>query len=309
MLSNQQEELKQLSKMYAADDLTEDTEEIILTRQKDDVAAAEFALRMETLNYQRNVEINLPREAIALANAERDTAIALRKAEQDLPRAVTLRKLELESLKTTLRRETEHLAKLQHDRGLFEIKATADGTFFHGPIENGRWIPGEAAKTLIEHGRPAVNKPFATLVPATAKLALTAFVDEATARSLKADLTGIATLTGAEQTEIAVKIQRISAIPETDGTYRADLTATWPKDLRPSIGASARIRAVTYHQAAAIFIPTKALTFGPAGWTAEVKLADGKSERRPVKRGHVSNDDIEILSGLEPGQVIISPEK
>lgn len=309
MLANQQEELKQLAKMYAADDLTEDTEEIILTRQKDDVATAEFALRMETLDFKRTLEITLPRETVTLANNERDTAIHLLKAEQDIPRSISLKKIELESLKTNLQREKETLAELERDRTLFEVTAPADGWFYHGPIENGRWTPGEAAKTLVRHGRPAVNRPFATFVPATAKLVLTALLDEATARALKAGLTGSATLTGAEETEIPVQLQHLATVPEPDGTYRADLTATWPADQPPAIGASARICIIAYDQPAAVVVPIKALAHGPAGWTAEVKLADGKTERRPVKRGHVSNGETEILSGLEVGQVIIAPEK
>ncbi len=105
MLSNQQEELRQLTKMYAADDLTEDTEEIILTRQKDAVVTAEFALRMETLDYKRALEVALPREAVTLANNERDTAIILRKAQEDIPRSIELKKIDLEALKTTCQRE------------------------------------------------------------------------------------------------------------------------------------------------------------------------------------------------------------
>ena len=80
ILSNQREELKQLSKMYEADDITENTEEIILIRQQDAVAAAEFALRMEALDHTRTLEITLPREAKTLADSERDTIIALKKA-------------------------------------------------------------------------------------------------------------------------------------------------------------------------------------------------------------------------------------
>ena len=37
------------------------------------------------------------------------------------------------------------------------------------------------------------------------------------------------------------------------------------------------------------------------------KLADGKTERRNVLRGAQSGDEVEILSGLEAGQVIIVP--
>jgi multidrug efflux pump subunit AcrA (membrane-fusion protein) len=60
-LANQEEELRQLQKMYEADDLTEDTEEIILIRQKNAVKAATFALEMETLSHKRTREVLLPR--------------------------------------------------------------------------------------------------------------------------------------------------------------------------------------------------------------------------------------------------------
>jgi multidrug efflux pump subunit AcrA (membrane-fusion protein) len=309
MLSNQQEELKQLAKMYDADDLTEETEEIILTRQKDDVASAEFALRMEMLDHKRTLEVTLPREAIALANSERDSAIALAKAEVDLPRAISLKKIELEALKTGHEREKEALAELEHDRTLFELKAPADGYFYHGPIENGRWVTGEGVKALVKHGRPPANRPFATFVPATAKIGLVAFLDEAAARSLKAELSGTAVLAGREDVEIPVTVSTLATAPGPDGTYRADLSVTWPKDPAPVTGASAQIRVIAYHQPTAIFLPARALTHDTQGWTVEVKLTDGKTERRPVKRGRISGENTEILSGLEVGQVVIAPEK
>lgn len=307
MLSNQQEELKQLAKMYAADDLTESTEEIILTRQKDDVIAAEFALRMETLDYKRTLDVTLPREAVTLANNERDTAIQLRKAGEDIPRSIELKKIELATLKTSHQRDQQALAELEADRELFAFKAPADGWFYHGPIENGRWSPGEALKTLFKGGHPPANRPFATFVPASAKLALVAFLDDAVARSLTAELAGTATLAGREDLEIPVKLTQLATTPGPDGTYRADFSAVWPKSLTPATGASVQLRLIPYHQPAAIAIPTKALAYDPKGWTVEVKLADGKTERRPVKRGRVSKEETEILAGLEVGQVILTP--
>jgi len=307
-LSNQQEELRQLTKMYAADDVTEETEEIILTRQRDAVVSAEFALRMETLDYKRTLEVTLPREAISLANHERDTAIRLRKAEQDIPRSIELKKIEVESLKTAHHREKETLTELEADRTLFDIKAPAEGWFYHGPIENGRWTPAEALKSLFVHGHPPANRPFATFVPAAAKLVWIAFLDEATALALKPDLPGIATLAGREDLEIPVKLTQLATVPRPDGTYRTDLAATWPKDFVPPTGTTAQIRMISYHQASAIAIPNKALNLDPKGWTVEVKLADGKTERRPVKRGRVSKEDAEILSGLDVGQVIVTPQ-
>ncbi len=309
ILSNQREELKQLSKMDEADDITEDTEEIILVRQQDAVASAEFALRMEILDHQRTLAVMLPREAKTLADNERDTSISQKKAEIDIPRAVELNKLALESIKTANLRAKQDLAELEADRSQFEFKAPAGGTLYHGPIEHGRWSPGDLVKTLVLQGHPPLNKAFATFVPVTSKLALVSFVDDATVRSLKPELTGVATLGGREDVEIPVKLLKLASTPAPDGTYRADLSVTWPKDLAPAAGATAQIRLISYQQPAAIVIPNKALDFGAAGWTVAVKLADGKTERRPVQRGRVAKEETEILSGLEPGQVIVVPER
>ncbi|MBC8127488.1 MAG: hypothetical protein H8M99_10150 [Gloeobacteraceae cyanobacterium ES-bin-144] len=307
ILSNQQEELRQLTKMYAADDITEETEEIILTRQKDAVATAEFALRMETLDCTRSLEVTLPRESIALSNNERDAAITLRKEEEETPRAIDLKKADLETLKISLTRSKEMLADLEHDRSLFDFKAPADGLFYHGPIENGRWSPGDSSKSLAIHGKPAPNRPFATFIPATSKSAFVAFLDEATARALKPALSGIATFDGMEDIQIPVTLTTVSNIPNPDGTYRADLAATWPKDFHPASGTTAKVRIISYSNLSAISLPTMALSYGPDGWTVDVKLADGKSQARSVKCGRVSKDDTEILSGLEVGQMVLTP--
>ncbi len=307
MLENQREELRQLDKMYKADDVTEETEEIILTRQKDAVAAAEFALRMETLDHQRMLEIKLPREARNLANAERDAAVALEKAENETPRALATQKLALEGARTALKRAQADLAELEADRKLFTFKAPADGTLYHGSMEKGRWTIGDLAKNLIPHGHPAAFTPLATFVPADAGLALIAFLDDATARSLQAGQPGSATLAGREELEIPVKFAELANVPGADGNYRADFSVEWPKDAAPAAGATATVRVITYNQATAIAVPSKALQYGPAGWTVEIRLADGKNERRPVKRGRISGEDTEILEGLEAGQVVVVP--
>lgn len=307
ILANQREELKQLAKMYEADDITEETEEIILVRQQDAVAAAEFAARMESLNHKRTLEVSLPREAKTLADSERDSALKLRNAEIEIPRSLEINKLELETARTAQFRAKESLADLEADRAKFGFRAAADGYFYHGAIENGRWTTGESVKTLVPNGRPSTSAAFATFVPGNAKLGLTAFLDEATARAVEKGKSGLATLAGREEVEVAVKIVGLAAVPGPDGTFRADLEASWPKEIVPTAGTTAKIHLISYQQPAAIAIPTKALQFGPAGWTVEVKLADGKTERRPVKRGRQSKEETEITSGLEIGQVIIVP--
>jgi multidrug efflux pump subunit AcrA (membrane-fusion protein) len=43
-------------------------------------------------------------------------------------------------------------------------------------------------------------------------------------------------------------------------------------------------------------------------WTVDVKLADGKTEPRVVRRGRSYKDMVEIVSGVEAGQVIVIPD-
>jgi multidrug efflux pump subunit AcrA (membrane-fusion protein) len=109
--------------------------------------------------------------------------------------------------------------------------------------------------------------------------------------------------------EIPVKLSKLSTTPGPDGSYRADLNAEWPKEISPVSGTTAKVRMISYHQAAAIAIPSRALSYSTQGWTVEVKLADGKTEKRPVKRGRIADELTEIVSGLEVGQVVIAPDK
>jgi HlyD family secretion protein len=307
LLASKKEELKQLLKMYEADDITEETEEIILQQQKDTVEYAEFALRMEILDHKRTLAVNLPREAVALTEKRDDTALLLEKGEKGLPRSLELKKLEVAALKTSLSRNSETLAELEKDRSLFEIKAASDGTFYHGVIEDGKWTTGEPVKGLRVNGSAPIRKAFATFIPATAKMVIHAFPDQATAAVLKPGATGSATLPGRSDIVVPVTLSGISPVPNPDQTYSASFTAEWPEGISAHAGQTIKINLVSYATESALVIPSKAIGFGPKGWTVEVKLADGKTEKRTVTKGRNSDGETEITAGLEAGQVVIVP--
>ena len=307
LLASYQEELKQLLQMYKADDITEDTEEIILQKQRDSVEYAEFALRMENLDHKRKLEVSLPRQAVSLTEKRDDTALQLDTASQDLPRSLELKKLEVAGLKTALARSKETLADLEKDRALFDIKAPADGMFYHGSIDDGKWTTGDVIKGLEPDGSAPVGKDFATFIPATANLVVCAFLDQADAAALSVGSEGIATLSGREHLPVPVKVTSLSQTPNPGGSYPAILAAEWPEEVTPVAGQSLKIRMLSYVAEKALVVPVSALDFGVNGWTVEVKLADGKTERRAVTRGRTSGEETEITAGLEAGQVVILP--
>ena len=307
ILDSKKEELKQLLKMYEADDITEETEEIILQQQKNSVEYAEFALRMEILDQKRTLEVSLPREATALTEKRDDTALLLEKGEKDLPRSIELKKLEVAGLKTSLARNKEAIADLEKDSGLFEIKAPADGWFYHGSIEDGKWTTGDLVKGLRPEGSAPVNKAFATFIPATAKMVAHAFLDQATAAAIAPGAKGSAALVGRGDIIIPVSLASLGSAPNLDLTYSAEFTAEWPENTEVAACQGLEINLVSHASENAITVPTKAITFGPKGWVVEVKLADGKTEMRPVSKGKSSAEKTEITAGLEAGQVVIVP--
>ncbi len=75
VLEYQQEELRQLEKMYKADDITEETEEIVLRRARDNVEQAKFMLEFAQLNHDHALKFDLPRKEEQVNEAAKRTAL------------------------------------------------------------------------------------------------------------------------------------------------------------------------------------------------------------------------------------------
>ncbi len=93
--------------------------------------------------------------------------------------------------------------------------------------------------------------------------------------------------------------------PEWEGHKPTEL----PPGLELAAGMTMDCNFLIYHKDSAIVLPLRALRAGPDGtWTVEVKLAEGKTEPRVVRRGQISGASVEISSGVEPGQVVTIPD-
>jgi multidrug efflux pump subunit AcrA (membrane-fusion protein) len=104
-----------------------------------------------------------------------------------------------------------------------------------------------------------------------------------------------------------VSLASLSTIPASDGSFRVELNAKWPERFQAVVGTTMSVRVICHQRDTAIVIPRKALERGARGWTVELKLAEGKTERRVVRCGRREADQVEILSGLEAGQIILVP--
>jgi HlyD family secretion protein len=308
-LESEREELTQLDKMYKADDLTENTEEIILKRQREIVKAMEISLEIAKLSHKRKLEVSLPRELVRLEREAQSAAIALKESEQNLPRNYELKRIAFEDAQINAKRADEALAALQKEKDLFVIKAPADGYFYYGSMEGGRWSVGESAKALAPLSPVSPKRPFAVLVPLSATLQLESTVEESTARIMKKDLKGFASLTGCADERFPVTVLNVAVTPGIDGRYRVTLGALFPKGLVKVAGMTASVQVHAYESIAAITIPSKALRANAqGGWDVEVQESEKATKLIPVKRGMTWGEKVEILSGLNKGQTIIVSE-
>ncbi len=307
-LESEREELLQLEKMYKADDLTENTEEIILKRQRETVKAYEITLELAKINHKRKLEVSLPREAVSLEREAQSSAIARKEHEQNLPRNLELKRIALEDSRVNAKRSADALAALQAERELFVIKAPAAGYFYYGNMQDGRWTTGDPAKAIAPHAVVAPKRPFAVFVPADAKLLMETSVDEVTVRLMKAGLRGFATMTGQADASYPVTVAAVASTPGLDGRFRVTLAAEYPKNLPVVAGMTASAQILAYEAKSVITIPVKALrSNGEGGWEVELQEAENQIKKVSVKRGKTWGEKVEILSGLQKDQTIIVP--
>lgn len=308
-LENQEEELKQLLQMYAEDDLTEETEEIILKRQRAAVDSAKFAVKQAEHEFVWTMKQALPRKAADAEQAFLDAELLYQTTKLALPRALEQKRLEVKKLQVDNARAIQAEAEVVADRKLVTLGSPVTGRVYHGEIANGRWSVGQTAKFMKKGGLIPARTVFATVVPDGVLLKLHAFVDEATVLQLKAGQKGHVSPTAAPRRRLAVTVESVAPYPEADGKYHVVLVVgALPDDLALVAGMKGSAKLITFQKNEAMAIPVKALEEAPDGsFLVKIKLADGASEKRPVTVGRESNGLIEVLTGLEAGQVVIVP--
>lgn len=311
-LQAEREELKQLKQMYEEDDLTEQTEEIILDRQKFLVERAEAELEETRRRGKKTLESSLPRQLKGLEAAAKAAAIALAKAEDELPRSLAKAEAEWDQARRGSERASEELERLEKDAGLLTIEAPVGGVFHHGVFEDGGWKLGDLAKHLVVCGSVPRRRPLAAVVAADTGRELGARLPSEVARSLEPEQKFAVTLGGREGLALVGTLESLAATPGGDGKHLATIEIEWPEELpvaAVAAGTPAQCVALVHEQPEALVVPDAALHPQADGsWSVRVKLADGQFESRAVEPGLLSGKKREILSGLEAGQVVIVPD-
>jgi len=309
------EELRQLEKMYRSKDLTEETEEIILRRQRFQVESGEFALKEAELHRKQTLKVDLPRQEERVHESAVKHSIELEKARATLPLNVSQKRLALAKLKHDLAKGAEKLADLRHDRDAMTVHAPADGLVYFGRCERGHWPSSAAmASKLHKGGNILPDEVFMTIVMAR-PLDVRANVDEKDLAPLtqRAELKGLVTSTFDPARRLPARLTAVVPIPHEAGKFEAVIGVEVGEELsalKPGMACS--VKFVPYRKADALTVPSSAVFEGDSDDALDhyVYLAktgkDGKYPERRVTTGKTAGGKTEIIAGLAEGDEILT---
>jgi multidrug efflux pump subunit AcrA (membrane-fusion protein) len=310
-LDYEKDELDQLEKMYKADDLTEETEEIVLKRQRQSVEFATFSLERAKLDTEEALNIRLPRMDIRIKDSLERAAMAKARAQLALTVDLDRARYELEQRKKARTKAREKHSELIADRGLMELKSPAEGVVYYGECVNGKF--GDTA-SLVAKYKPKNSVSGGSVVMTIVEqrpLYIVSQLDEGKRPDVSSGQKVKVSLPSEGNERASGKIKSISPIPVGSGKF--DVSFEVEQDEVPEwidAGMSCKVNITTYDKADALTVPKKAVHDDERDpdvhyvWVVDPDDAKAKPERREVKIGKKKDDDVEIVKGLKKGDVI-----
>ena len=308
-LESQREELAQLKKMYEADELTEETEAIVLRRQEFEVNTAELMLELQTASRDYTLNVSLPRNDLTYTTALEGAKLALERAKTARELGTSRGQYEIEKKREARAKSVRTNAELLGDRGLMELRAPIDGTVYYGRCVNGKW--GEIStlsSKLVPYGTIPPNTVVMTIVNQR-PLFVTTDLSEKEFTDYKLGLTATITPSADDDVEIEAKVKSLAGIPNASRKFEMqfDLEKSELPDWLVA-GMSCTAKVLTYEKKDALQIPKDFVqTDEENEKTKYVMLVvedEDEPQRRDVKVGQSKDDMVEILEGLEEGDKI-----
>jgi HlyD family secretion protein len=312
-LASQEEELTQLKKMYEADEITEETEEIVLRRQEFEVSTAKLMMELQTANRDYTMQVSLPRNDIYYTTALEQSKLALEQAKTAMELGTTRGKYDLEKKRAARTRSVQANAKLLGDKSLMEIKSPTDGTVYYGRCVSGQWAEiGSMTAKLVPYSMIPPNSVLMTVVKQRPLYVLTS-VGEKEIIEYKKGLEATITPVADDKLELKAKITKLPHVP--GGGKKFELQLDLDKTDLPEwlvAGMSGAVKVVTYDKKDALLVPTDMIQTDKDDekikYVMRLSGDDEEPVRREVKLGKTKDKMVEVLSGLKAGDKIVKEE-
>ena len=313
-LESQREELAQLEKMYAADELTEETEEIVLRRQRFEVATAELILELQTDSRDYTLNVILPRNDENYARRLEESRLKFEQAKTQREMGSTRSKYELEKKRDTRLDSVERHAKLVADRALMVLRAPTDGVVYYGRCVKGKWseVTTLSAK-LRPYGTVSANTVLMTIVKQR-PLHVETKLAEKNLPDFKTNLAAVITPGADDKLKLPGKVAKIESIPDAANRFAMLLDVDLSEAPEWLVaGMTCKTKVKVYENKQALLIPTDLVQTDEEDETTKyVMLVDSEEDepmRRDVKLGRTKDKQVEVLSGLDEGDQLVKEEK
>lgn len=308
-LEYQEEELHQLEKMYKADDITEETEEIVLRRARNTVEEAKFDVEASQLNHDLSLQLFIPRTKDIVNDSAQRKQLDWDKSKIELPLALQKQRLEVEKLRVQRERSDDKLKKLLADREMMTVKSPADGIVYYGKCMRGKFSDSTGlSESLRRNGSIQPNQVVMTVVQPRPML-IRAAVPEDQLHNLRPNLKGVATPTGYPDLKLAAMIDSVSDVPTAPGSFDARLAVTLDrkaKEIMP--GMTCKVKLIPYLNKDAISVPLKCVNTDELDDQKQfvyVLDKDGKPAKCDVTLGQKADKQVEILKGVAEGDKVL----
>lgn len=306
-LEYQQEEYRQLEKMYKADDLTEDTEKIVLRRAKNSVDRAKLNVEFAKASHDESKKFTLPRQEEKLKDATQRALIDSNRIKVTLPLAMSKHRLETQKLKIQRAQSEERLTKLLSDRAAMTVKAPCDGVVYYGRCIRGKWS-SSSSDTLRRGATLMPNEVFMTVVQLH-PISIRAMVPESQVQNVRPGVQALAVPNGFSETKLTAIVQRVAAVPTGSSGFDAQFTLAAEGQTDALVpGMNCDLKMIPYKKADDLTIPPKAVfteEFDPAKQYVYLVGKGDKPEKRPVTLGKRNDKQVEVLKGLAEGDNIL----
>jgi len=253
-LEYSKDELDQLTQMYTEDELTEESEAIVLKRAKRDVESAEHRRDQSLRSIQRSRKYQNPRRDQQEEHSFAKSRMQFEKSKVVLPIEKDKAEIAFEKADFELSQKQKALKELTEDRAKMTINAEAGGILFYGECDRGKW---SGKRDLKQDSKVPAKGVVMTVVDA-GQLIIRASVEEANLSSFAAGLSGKAKFEASDGKVVPCTIDSIDRIPLEDGKYDCKVTMQdIPADLIPGMGC--KMSFLTYVNNDAIVVPKKSV--------------------------------------------------
>jgi len=309
-LSYVTEELNQLKKMYEADDLTEETEEIILQRTQNQVERAQFSLEGAKKRNLEFKEISLPRKIIDKEKAFDRKKLSMATLRKTQPIELKKKKLELEKMEEGRNKLLKTKKELEFDLKQMTPRAPIAGILYWGIFKRGKWSGSTIFEPKLK--KAGVIKPYEEFLTITPRKRTQVRIQlpEKNLKEVKIGMKGKILLPYQPDEKLDARLAQISETPINPGIYDLTIQVTLPEGEKlPLPGTACTLKVVTYENKNALTLPSSAVfskDADPDSKFVYLISKKGKPKQKKVEVGKKSGDRIEILSGVRIGNKVLA---